>query len=153
MRNIAVLLATLFVCIGIAFSQQPPPGADQVGSDKTLQKGDNAQRPTNDPRVNGVITGTIGTTNGVESTPALAGEEGSGSRTNTQTPDAAGQSRETGVAAARRSAGQRSAEQNGGLKPGDNGSVWNSNTTRDSNIVQKMNNRQGNETQSHKKKK
>jgi hypothetical protein len=126
------------ILLGSALCQSTPPGADQVGSDHHLQQGQSTQQPINNPRENQDETDANGSNTGRTGPAAVTGD-GTADRTNTQSPAAAGQSEETGVAAARRSAGERSAqERKAGIKPGDNGSVWNSNTQRDSNIVEKM---------------
>jgi hypothetical protein len=133
MRIIGAAALFMTLVLGVAMAQNTPPGADQVGSDKHVGTGGLETRPTNDPEVNQRVTNTMGSSTGQAQTPVFAGS-GSGNPSNTETPSAAGQSRETGVAAARRSDAKR-VQARAGAKAGDNGSVWQSKTKRQSNVV------------------
>ena len=133
MRYAVFMFLFITLALPYASAQNTPPGGDQVGSDRHVGQGGLDTKPTNDPEANQRVTGTTGSTTGNSGSPVFAGA-GSDDRTNTENPSAAGQSGETGVAAARRSDAKR-VQSAAGTKSGDNGSVWHSQNKRESNVV------------------
>ena len=83
-----------------------------------------------------ILNGYYGDTSGVVTVPGVQ-TVGYDSRTNLQNASEAGQSREAGAMASRRADAEILAQQHGAAG-GDNGSVWNANTVRKSNIVAAM---------------
>ncbi|HLH06914.1 MAG TPA: hypothetical protein VKW78_06740 [Terriglobales bacterium] len=127
---VAIFFLLASTCV---FSQTAPPGADMVGSDRALHRGDQGSIITNSPDINAQIGGYEGETTGDVVTPGIQ-TSGTDNRTNLQNASEAGQSTQTGATAARRGAAELSAQAHGNLS-GDNGSVWDANTVRKSNIV------------------
>lgn len=122
-----ILVSGTFLC-----AQETLPGQDMVGSDRALHRGDYGSQIVTSPDANTQIGGYEGTTSGVMTVPGVM-TTGTDSRTNLQNASEAGQSTEAGALAARRSAAQLAAQAR--AAGGDNGSVWNANTVRKSNIV------------------
>ena len=104
-----------------------------LGSDRSLHRGDAGTQIVTSPDANTQIGGYSGDTSGVVTVPGVQ-TTGTDSRTNLQNASEAGQSTPTGALAARRSAAELVA-QNRANASGDNGSVWNANTVRKSNLV------------------
>jgi hypothetical protein len=123
-----ILLSGSFLC-----AQETLPGQDLVGSDRGLHRGDTGAQIVTSPDANTQIGGYEGDTSGVVAVPGVI-TTGTDSRTNLQNVSEAGQGTEAAALAARRSAAQLAAQGQGGAG-GDNGSVWNANTVRKSNIV------------------
>lgn len=114
-------------------AQESLPGQDLVGSDRALHRGDNNSQIVTSPDANTQMGGYEGHTSGLVTVPGVI-TTGTDSRTNLQNASEAGQSTQTGAVAARRGAAELAAQAHGGAG-GDNGSVWNANTVRKSNIV------------------
>ena len=125
---IFILLSGTFVC-----AQETLPGQDLVGSDRALHRGDYGAQIVTSPDANTQIGGYEGHTSGVVTVPGVI-TTGTDSRTNLQNASEAGQGTQTGALAARRSAAELAAQAHGGAGT-DNGSVWNANAVRKSNIV------------------
>lgn len=123
-----ILLSGTFLC-----AQETPPGQDMVGSDRALHRGDTGAQIASSPDVNAQIGGYSGDSSGIVSVPGVM-TTGTDSRTNLQNASEAGQSTQAGALAARRSAAELAAQGPRGAGA-DNGSVWNANTVRKSNIV------------------
>jgi len=122
------LLAGTFLC-----AQETLPGQDLIGSDRGLHRGDRGEQIVNSPDANAQIGGYEGNTSGVVSVPGVI-TTGTDSRTNLQNASEAGQSKEAGAMASRHAAAEILAQQRGSAG-NDNGSVWNANTVRKSNLV------------------
>jgi hypothetical protein len=128
--------AAAVVCLlsgSLLWAQETLPGQDLVGSDRSLHRGDTGAQIVTSPDANTQIGGYGGDTSGVVTVPGIQ-TTGTDSRTNLQNASEAGQSREAGAMASRHAAAEIVAQQHGGVG-NDNGSVWNANTLRKSNIV------------------
>jgi hypothetical protein len=122
------LLSGIFLC-----AQETLPGQDLVGSDRALHRGDTGAQIVTSPDANTQIGGYEGDTSGVVTVPGIQ-TTGTDSRTNLQNASEAGESTQAGALAARRSAAELAAQTRATGSP-DNGSVWNANTVRKSNLV------------------
>ena len=116
----------------LLYAQETLPGQDLIGSDRSLHRGDAGNQIVTSPDANTQIGGYAGNTSGVVTVPGIQ-TTGTDSRTNLQNASEAGQSREAGAMASRHPTAEIAA-QHGGAS-GDNGSVWNANAVRKSNIV------------------
>jgi len=123
-----ILLSGSLLC-----AQETLPGQDLVGSDRALQRGDTGAQIVTSPDANAQIGGYSGDTSGIVTVPGVI-TTGTDGRTNLQNASMVGQSTQAGALAARRSAAELAAQAHGGAGT-DNGSVWNANTVRKSNIV------------------
>jgi hypothetical protein len=121
------LLAASFLC-----AQETLPGQDLIGSDRSLHRGDAGNQIVTSPDANTQIGGYAGNTSGVVTVPGIQ-TTGTDSRTNLQNASEAGQSREAGAMASRHPAAEIAGQRGG--TGADNGSVWNANTVRKSNLV------------------
>ena len=115
------------------WAQETLPGQDLVGSDRALHRGDTGAQIVTSPDANTQIGGYAGDTSGVVTVPGIQ-TTGTDSRTNLQNASEAGQSSEAGAIASRHATAEILAQQRGGAG-NDNGSVWNANTVRKSNLV------------------
>lgn len=115
------------------WAQETLPGQDLIGSDRGLHRGDRGAQIVTSPDANAQIGGYEGNTSGVVSVPGVI-TTGTDSRTNLQNASEAGQSTQTGAIASRVAAAGVLAQQHGAAGS-DNGSVWNANTVRKSNLV------------------
>jgi len=131
MRLAATVVLLLFASWAVA--QEILPGQDMLGSDRSLHRGDAGTQIVTSPDANTQIGGYSGDTSGVVTVPGVQ-TTGTDSRTNLQNASEAGQSTQAGALAARRSAAELVA-QNRAAASADNGSVWNANTVRKSNLV------------------
>ncbi len=113
-------------------AQETLPGQDLVGSDRALHRGDTGAQIVTSPDANTQIGGYAGDTSGVVTVPGIQ-TTGTDSRTNLQNASEAGQSSEAGAMASRHATAEILAQQHGA--GADNGSVWNANTVRRSNLV------------------
>jgi hypothetical protein len=127
MRLVAAVLCLL---VGsFLYAQETLPGQDLVGSDRALHRGDTGAQIVTSPDANTQIGGYGGDTSGVVTVPGIQ-TTGTDSRTNLQNASEAGQSSE-----ARAMWGRHPAAEIAAQRGGDNGSVWNANTIRKSNLV------------------
>jgi hypothetical protein len=127
---IAAFILLLGTCV---CAQETLPGQDLVGSDRALHRGDTSAQIVTSPDANTQIGGYSGDTSGIVTVPGMI-TTGTDGRTNLQNASMAGQSTQAGALAARRSAAELAAQAHGGAGA-DNGSVWNANAVRKSNIV------------------
>jgi hypothetical protein len=88
------------------------------------QEGQAAQRPSNDPRINSEVTGTVGTTTGQPASPTFAGDQSRNVHPN------------SGVGDTQAAQGTR--------QPRAKGTGSDDGTIRDSNIVAKMHGKKAN---------
>ena len=128
-------VAAIFCLLAGSFlwAQETLPGQDLVGSDRALHRGDTGAQIVTSPDANTQIGGYAGDTSGVVTVPGIQ-TTGTDSRTNLQNASEAGQSSEAGAIASRHATAEILAQQRGGAG-NDNGSVWNANTVRKSNLV------------------
>ena len=125
-------LVILFLLVsGWAVAQETLPGQDMLGSDRSLHRGDTGAQIVTSPDANAQIGGYEGDTSGVVTVPGIQ-TTGTDSRTNLQNASEAAQGAEARAIAGRGANAELAAQARGGA---DNGSVWNSNTVRKSNIV------------------
>jgi hypothetical protein len=107
MRNLFAVMLLVLVSAGLLIAQN------------NGQEGQSSARPTNDPRTNSEITGTVGSTTGHPASPAYAGDQKRNIPAN-----------QTGV-------GDTQAAQRG-RQPRAKGTGSDDGTIRDSNVVAKM---------------
>ena len=131
--RVAIVVVFCLLSASVVFGQDTLPAQDLVGSDRSLHRGDSGNQIVTSPDANTQIGGYYGDTSGVVTVPGVQ-TVGYDSRTNLQNASEAGQSREAGAMASRRADAEILAQQHGAAG-GDNGSVWNANTVRKSNIV------------------
>jgi hypothetical protein len=116
----------------LVYAQETLPGQDLIGSDRSLHRGDAGNQIVTSPDANTQIGGYAGNTSGVVTVPGIQ-TTGTDSRTNLQNASEAGQSREAGAMASRHPAAEIAGQRGG--TGADNGSVWNANTVRKSNLL------------------
>lgn len=126
------LITALILTGTLALAQEALPGLDLIGSDRALQRGDRGEMIVNSPDVNAQIGGYEGQSDGKVATPGLS-NAGIDNRSNMQNRSEAEASSQV-LGTANRVAGEVRA-QRGQVQSNDNGSVWNSNVTRQSNVV------------------